>query len=328
MRIARALRTANPPCRPYSTAPRWRDVPVLPTANLETFRQQAFEPALPCLLPRQTYQSLPATRKWFRASPSNASICELNSTYLSRYTTTLVPLEITHAEKFARIQQPLGFFLECVAAASSTFRTTPSRYFSAYVPGARAVTRTKISNDFFSAAPATPPTAKVYLAQAEISHLPSGMRADLPIPEVVLGAGRGDVYASSIWIGAAPTYTSLHRDPNPNLFVQLAGKKVVRLLRPEVGRGVFARVQERVGGAGNEAMRGEEMMVGEEKSVLEEEVWGESDGEGRLKGWQAELGPGDGLFIPKGWWHSVKGIGEGVTGSVSRCGKYAFRTNC
>jgi hypothetical protein len=33
-------------------------------------------------------------------------------------------------------------------------------------------------------------------------------------------------------IGHPPTYTPLHRDPNPNIFVQLAGEKVVRLLAP------------------------------------------------------------------------------------------------
>jgi ribosomal protein L16 Arg81 hydroxylase len=63
-------------------------------------------------------------------------------------------------------------------------------------------------------------------------------------------------------------------------------------------------------------MRGEEMMMGAEKKALEEEVWGKNDNGAQSTAWEAELGPGDGLFIPKGWWHSVKGIGEGMTGSV------------
>jgi ribosomal protein L16 Arg81 hydroxylase len=47
-------------------------------------------------------------------------------------------------------------------------------------------------------------------------------------------------------------------------------------------------------------------------------VWGDSvsaDTEG--SGYEAHLEAGDGLFIPKGWWHSIKGVGEGVTASVS-----------
>lgn len=133
----------------------------------------------------------------------------------------------------------------------------------------------------------------------------------------MLEAGKGDVYDSSIWLGNSPTYTPLHRDPNPNLFVQLAGKKVVRLFPPHVGRSIFAKVQEQIGGSASETMRGEEMMQGAEKKALEVEVWKSADGgEARNAALEAEMGSGDGLFIPKGWWHSVKSFGEGMTGSV------------
>jgi len=30
-----------------------------------------------------------------------------------------------------------------------------------------------------------------------------------------------------------------------------------------------------------------------------------------------EVSPGDALFIPKGWWHSIKSVGIGVTASVN-----------
>ncbi len=136
------------------------------------------------------------------------------------------------------------------------------------------------------------------------------------MPELVLKAGKGDVYDSSIWIGQAPTYTPLHRDPNPNLFVQLAGTKVVRLFRPDAGRAIFAKVQELIGGNASATMRGDEMMQGAEKKALESEVWDDDFDSGRI-GFEAEVRSGDGLFIPKGWWHSIKGTGNGMTGSVS-----------
>jgi len=142
------------------------------------------------------------------------------------------------------------------------------------------------------------------------------MRDDLPTPEVVLKAGKGDVYDSSIWLGLAPTYTPLHRDPNPNLFVQSAGKKLVRLCRPETGRAIFAKVQEKIGGSASATMRGEEMMQGAEKRALEAEVW-HDDTASRSAVWEAELESGDAIFIPKGWWHSIKGVGDGMTGSVN-----------
>ena len=173
------------------------------------------------------------------------------------------------------------------------------------------------SDHFFSALTLTSSSARIYLAQAAIADLPKALRDDIPTPEVVSKAGKGDVYDSSIWLGEAPTYTPLHRDPNPNLFLQLAGRKVVRLFEPKVGQSIFAKVQEKVGGSASATMRGEEMMQGAEKRALEQEVWGDSeDSEFELGAWEAKLGNGDGLFIPRGWWHSIKGIGEGMTGSV------------
>lgn len=88
----------------------------------------------------------------------------------------------------------------------------------------------------------------------------------------------------------------------------------MRLFRPTDGDKVFARVQEAIGGRASATMRGEEMMRGVEWEVLERAVWGDGEGGGVF---EAEVESGDGLFVPRGWWHSVKGVGEGMTGSVS-----------
>jgi hypothetical protein len=85
-----------------------------------------------------------------------------------------------------------------------------------------------------------------------------------------------------------------------------------------LGRSIFAKVQEKIGGSASDVMRGEEMMQGAEKKVLESEIWDDEhvrEHNGAI--WQAELNAGDGLFIPKGWWHSVKGVGSGMTGSAN-----------
>src|SRR5690606_6150912 len=96
----------------------------------------------------------------------------------------------------------------------------------------------------------------------------------LPTPDIVRRAGKGDVYASSIWLGLEPTYTPLHRDPNPNLFVQLRGAKLVRLLPPKVGNALYQEVQRLLGRAGSSRIRGADMMHGPERQLLHERVWG------------------------------------------------------
>jgi hypothetical protein len=179
--------------------------------------------------------------------------------------------------------------------------------------------------------------SSLYLAQCELDLLPQSLRDDLPPPEVVTKAGKGDIYASSLWMGIPPTHTPLHKDPNPNVLVQLAGRKTVRMIPPQFGRAVYECTRRLCAEAGGHtagsgpSMRGEEMMVGLERKILDVFIWGNEDDKGgevggdegtetEMLGYETTLEAGDGVFIPKGWWHSVKGIGDhrdGINASVS-----------
>ena len=268
-----------------------RDVCTLTDPSIEAFREHAFKPGTPMLLPAGYFEFIPAISKWFDSSTSHIT---LNPTYLAPHGNTIVPLEATITDSnglttFTRSEQPLAVFLAFTSASQDMQSTTSDKKTS------------------------------VYLAQCPLNQLPQELRLDLPIPEFVTQAGRGDIYDSSIWLGRAPTYTPLHKDPNPNLFVQLAGRKAVRIFAPAVGNEIFASVKNRLGDGGRGQMRGEEMMGGEERKVLEEVVWSEQvlGPADVVLGQEAVLEAGDGIFIPKGWWHSIKGVGEGVIGSVS-----------
>jgi hypothetical protein len=262
--------------------PGFKEVQLLKDGSVDEFRKQAFGPAIPAIFPQGQFANMPALTKWFIPQESLNRTWILNQEYLQPFGEAVVPLELTRFspdanDTFQRFDAPLSAFLSWEAMADIN-------------------------------------TGSVYLAQAPITNFPQQLRSDVPVPSIVSHAGTGDIYDTNLWIGRAPTHTPLHRDPNPNLFVQLAGRKVVKLFAPNVGLEIFARVNKTLGGHCSSVIRGEEMMVGEIKRALEEEVW---ESTGKVSGFEARLDRGDGLFIPKGWWHSIKGVGEGITGSVN-----------
>ncbi len=99
----------------------------------------------------------------------------------------------------------------------------------------------------------------------------------------------------------------------------------MRLLPPEIGGALFDEIQDAVrqsGGAssGSASFRDEEMMSGPEADLLHAAIWGpevETRAFVQEYGQQVEIDACEALFIPKGWWHSVKGVGKGVTASAN-----------
>ena len=265
-----------------------QSIQQLRTWTLEEFRQKAFEAQVPAHFPRQTKTLMGAQNHWFKLSPSqnddvSPRAFSLNQEFWKKYHDILVPLELTEIHRngttFKRTQAPLGVLLHWMEQATDES------------------------------------SQRLYLAQCQLADLPQSLRDDVPTPELVHQAGKGDIYDASLWMGLAPTYTPLHRDPNPNLFLQLAGRKVVRLFPPNVGASIFAVVQEKLGHNASSTFRGEEMMQGAEKELLEQEVWDRKHN--HQDEFEAILDHGEALFIPLGWWHSIKGVGKGVTASVN-----------
>lgn len=267
----------------------WTPVPVLSDAGLDTFRKSAFIPSSPALLPKGVFDAFPAVLKWFQPRAGQRNRYDLNQDYFRPFGSARVPLELTTSTDFIRSPAPLALFLEWMHRASASLQGSG-------------------------------PQERFYLAQASVDDLPQELRDDLPVPPLVTSAGRGDVYAVNLWIGLPPTYTPLHCDPNPNLFVQLVGTKEVRLLDPVAGLRTFANVQARLGGLDKVAEKhlGHELMKGLGKDLHKAQIWTDPVplGHGEVI-YEAQLEGGDALFIPNGWWHSIKGSGEGVTASVS-----------
>ncbi|PVI08526.1 Clavaminate synthase-like protein [Periconia macrospinosa] len=275
-RLKYILPSFIPRCRNIATTSNFREV-----VSIRGSTQDSISTEEPVVL-KKWFNDIPAIKKWFCPVAADSSHHELDLGYLNQYGNTMVPLELTCLEgtrpvSFQRSEAPLSFLLMHMGTSDQS--------------------------------------SLLYLAQCPLGDLPSGLQGDLPAPDLINRIGRGDIYSSSLWMGRAPTNTPLHRDPNPNLFVQLVGRKVVRLMEPDDGRQLYN--QSRVG-AGHANMRGEEMMVGKEMEQLDQAVWGEgAERLGAVRGVEAVLESGDALLIPLGWWHAVRGVGQGANASVN-----------
>lgn len=286
-------------------------VPQTENENLDAFRNAAFVPELPLLI-RGSHKLAPTT-KWFTYQQgSSASL----STHLTRFSDVLFPYELiqhSHPDQqepiksfadWLRPRQPdLALHLSDVVdqLGDSDFNSpTPQITFHQFHAPLGLLEQATVYNALVDEEHRV---KRLYIAQSQLNELPPALNNDLPAPAIVRQAGKGDIYDSSIWLGLEPTYTPLHRDPNPNLFVQLLSAKTVRLLKPSLGQQLYARIQHQLGYRGHSRFRGSEMMQGPERAALYDAVWGTNHSKDIL---EAKLEPGDALFIPKGWWHSVQ----------------------
>ncbi|KAI2777055.1 Clavaminate synthase-like protein [Daldinia loculata] len=294
---------------------------VVGDIDLDLFRRIAWVPETPLLL--RNFHNLPAIRKWFQhgSEGSHASFTQ----YMRPYEDLILPYEFTVPHP-----SPEGNGSEDhVLACFQTWLLGSNEYKKSHLPVIiEAMIKSSsddgpfgISSSFqqFNAPLSlimsasqfndtqNEPSKRItnlYVAQSNLNDLPKPLFQDLPVPDIVKYAGKGDIYSSSIWLGLQPTYTPLHRDPNPNLFCQLVSSKRIRLMAPDQGDDIYARVRRVLGSSGNSRFRGAEMMEGRERELLHHAVWDEDTID------EVSLNPGDGLFIPKGWWHSVASSGK------------------
>ncbi|CUS07122.1 unnamed protein product [Tuber aestivum] len=279
--IAGSSRLSRDPLVPLRISP----LPILSPLTLPTFRDSYFSPALPCAFPPSHFTStLPAISQWFIPHPKSPRFQAPNTQFfhktLGDRINALLLMEVSlHSEgKFLQIHAPFAKLLEDMSFVG---------------PRDRSIT--------------------TYLAQCPINEIPE-LRDTLPTPQYIR-AGEGDIYDVNLWMGhAALIATPLHRDPNPNLFVQLAGAKRIRLFEPGTGQGIM----QEFGGGVKRFRMPDEMMDGKHRGILEKVVWAEDEAEDGVSGFEVMVGPGDGLFIPKGWWHVIRSVGEdGAVASVN-----------
>ena len=135
-----------------------------------------------------------------------------------------------------------------------------------------------------------------YVSQHSLLHQLPGLQDHFAVPDLCLGRLR----AANAWLGTANTTTHLHTDDAENLLCQVAGHKLVRLFPPSCGATVYAEKKK----AGNGSVNAFSPVDCERVDETAFPAFAEA----RKRGVQVVLGPGETLFIPRGWWHYARAL--------------------
>jgi hypothetical protein len=135
-----------------------------------------------------------------------------------------------------------------------------------------------------------------YVSQHSLLHQLPGLQDHFAVPDLCLGRLR----AANAWLGTANTTTHLHTDDAENLLCQVAGHKLVRLFPPSCGATVYAEKKK----AGNGSVNAFSPVDCERVDDAAFPAFAEA----QKRGTQVVLGPGETLFIPRGWWHYARAL--------------------
>ena len=113
------------------------------------------------------------------------------------------------------------------------------------------------------------------------------------LPFIDPSFGDGDV---KMWFGPRGTVTKLHHDDRNNVIVQIAGRKTVRLYPAFEAPVMQQRLAWYAGADPEDAAPDTPLRERMEKTVI-----------------RLEIGPGDALFIPVGWWHALTALDPSIT---------------
>jgi len=163
-----------------------------------------------------------------------------------------------------------------------------------------------------------------YLAQHGLAEQVPAITHDIDIPKYV-GSSVGAV---NIWFGTAGTITRCHYDTYDNILTQVFGYKFLRLYAPSDSTNLYPIPKHqsqgnKPGHGGNHA--GQEKGLDNNQNNITQGNTTTAQGNvssvdvehpdlekfpnfSKAKHYDVILGPGDMLFIPKHWWHYVRGI--------------------
>lgn len=142
-----------------------------------------------------------------------------------------------------------------------------------------------------------------YLAQFDLLSKAPSLAAEAPgLPHTMAGPkGSTEQWRSNVWIGPEGTYTPLHRDPYENMFAQVVGRKRIHLFAPELAAFLYIKQSGPQQNTSTIASERELLNPAEDRPLLPKALAAED-------AFVTELGPGDVLYIPQGWYHCVQSL--------------------
>lgn len=140
----------------------------------------------------------------------------------------------------------------------------------------------------------TQPAKTAYCAQHDLFRQIPALLRDFYVPDYchVLDDDSKPVL-KNCWIGPKGTVSPLHTDPHHNLFAQVVGYKYIRLYAPEESERLYPF---------------DSLMRNTSRVDVEKPDLDEFPEFGNARFLEVVVGPGDLLFIPRGWWHFVKSL--------------------
>ncbi|CAP39859.1 Protein CBR-JMJD-5 [Caenorhabditis briggsae] len=134
--------------------------------------------------------------------------------------------------------------------------------------------------------------ARLYLAQHRLFDQVPHLKRDVIIPDVCFAestsAENVDV---NMWIGPANTVSPLHTDPRKNMFVQVHGTKLFRMVDPKDTEFVYPF---------------DGILSNTSQVDVESPDLSEFPDFAKVRVYDAVVNAGDALFIPEKWWHFVR----------------------
>ncbi|KAK6332645.1 hypothetical protein TWF730_004305 [Orbilia blumenaviensis] len=319
------ITTFSHPAKPFQTHP-----------TPSTFAQTWTDPQsrTPTKFPSPTFTPhIPALTTWF-LPPNHPN--QLNIPYLlslASSSTSQVPLELTLPNGETDVTcLPFTAFLGYLSAPS-IHPSAPRLYLAQHPPP------DYLSNDLPSPFPHLGfqiRSSRTTTQTSQTSQTDENKNNSKNKPPEI------DIYTTSLWLSRSShqTHTPLHRDPNDNIFLQLSSSKIIRVIPPKLGDLVFKTLHSagRLSSTDPTGRIRDGLLTGKESGVMDRVIWGdyhhnhhnqpeeeweeegEEEGEEDIESqisahisasgevYQTVVEKGEAVYIPAGWWHSVKSV--------------------